>query len=185
MTSDNSSAAEPVAYRDTPCRRLQQLMPGDLPPLGAHLVTPWCGFAHHGIHVGDGQVIQYGALMYDLIRKPVEEVSLDSFSSGRPIFVVRHDDECLEATLVIQRARSRLGEKHYRLFSNNCEHFAEWCLHDVSRSFQAELALGYPRLVRERIEGGLLGFFRRVFSFFRPPRAATRARVENHSEPRE
>ena len=185
MTSDNSFSAEPVAYRDTPCRRLHQLTPGELPPPGAHLVTPWCGFAHHGIHVGNGQVIQYGALMYDLIRKPVEEVSLDSFSSGRPIFVVRHDDECLEATLVIERARSRLGEKHYRLFSNNCEHFVEWCLHDVSRSFQAELALAYPRLVRDRIENGLLGFIRRVLSFFRPLRTPARARVENQPESRE
>jgi hypothetical protein len=80
----------------------------------------------------------------------------------------------------------RLGEKRYRLFSNNCEHFVEWCLHDVSRSFQAELALAYPRMVGERIEGAVLGFFRRVLALFRPAfRAEARARVEDHSKPRE
>ena len=50
--------------------------PGEMPPLGAHLITPWLGYTHHGIYVGDGKVVHYGALMYDLIRKPVEEVSL-------------------------------------------------------------------------------------------------------------
>ena len=102
------------------------------------------------------------------------------------MFVVQHAEECFEATIVIERARSRLGEKRYRLFSNNCEHFVEWCLHDVSRSFQAETALAYPRMVGERIENGLLGFFRRVLSIFRPAlRAPARARVENRSEPRD
>jgi hypothetical protein len=62
----------------------------------------------------------------------------------------------------VQRARSRLGEKRYRLFTNNCEHFAEWCLHDVGRSFQAETALAYPRQLGERIEGAILGFLRRL-----------------------
>ena len=28
---------------------------------------------------------------------------------------------------VIDRARSRLGEREYDLTSNNCEHFAKWC----------------------------------------------------------
>ena len=31
-------------------------------PLGAHLVTPRCGYTHHGIHVGDGQVVHYMGL---------------------------------------------------------------------------------------------------------------------------
>ena len=79
MTPDNPPAPEPVAYRDTPARHLQHLAPGSIPPAGAHLVTPAYGFAHHGIHVGNGMVIQYGALMYDIIRKPVEEVSIERF----------------------------------------------------------------------------------------------------------
>jgi hypothetical protein len=186
MTSETFSAPEPVAYRTTPVRRLQQLAPGAIPPVGAHLVTPAFGFAHHGIYVGSGRVIHYGALMYDIIRKPVEEVTFESFAENRPVFVVQHEDECLEAALVIQRARSRLGEDRYRLFKNNCEHFVEWCLHDVSRSFQAETALAYPRMVGERIEAGMLGFFRKILAMFRPAlRVPARAWVKNHSEPRD
>ena len=160
----------PVAYRQAPTRRLQQLTSAVEPELGAHLITPWFGFAHHGIYVGDGRVIQYGALMFNLIRRPVEEVSLARFSGGDIVYVVQHTEECLAAGEVVQRARSRLGEKHYRLFTNNCEHFVEWCLHDLSRSFQAETALAFPRLLSERIEAAILGFVRRILVVRTPAR---------------
>ena len=154
-----------------PRREIRPLAPGEMPERGAHLVTPWMGFAHHGIYAGDGRVVHYGALMYDIIRKPVEEVSFEQFAEGRPVFVVRHGEECFHPDEVIRRARSRLGEKRYRLFSNNCEHFVEWCLHDVARSFQAETALAFPRMLGERIEAALLRVLRRLFAP-RPPRTA-------------
>lgn len=134
-----------------PRRCVRALAPGETPPLGAHLVTPWHGYTHHGIHVGDGNVVHYGALMYDLIRKPVEEVSMAAFAEGRPVFVVTHCEGSFDADEVVRRARSRLGEKKYRLLSNNCEHFVEWCLHDKHRSFQVEVALQFPRWFGERI----------------------------------
>jgi len=39
---------------------------------------------------------------------------------------------------IVRRARSRIGEDDYRLLTNNCEHFCNWCLHGVSRSAQVE-----------------------------------------------
>jgi hypothetical protein len=42
---------------------------------------------------------------------------------------------------VIQRARSRVGEDCYRLLTNNCEHFCEWCLRGEHRSYQVEALL--------------------------------------------
>ena len=146
------------------------------------MVTPWMGYTHHGIYAGDGKVIHYGALMYDLIRKPVEEVSLDAFAEGRPIYVVAHADAAFEPAEVIRRARSRLGEKRYRLLSNNCEHFVEWCMHDMARSFQAETALAYPRLVGERIEQLLLGFLRRLLHWRPAARLRAAARVKSARE---
>jgi len=146
-----------------PRRRVRALEPGEQPTRGAHLVTPWLGFAHHGLYVGEGRVVHYGALMYDIVRKPVEEVTLECFAGGRPIFIVEHGEACLDTEEVIRRALSRLGEKRYRLFTNNCEHFVEWCLHDVARSFQAETALAFPRLLGERIEAAFIRLVRRVF----------------------
>ena len=157
-----------------PRRAVRALEPGEMPEPGAHLVTPWLGFAHHGIYAGDGRVVHYGALMYDIIRKPVEEVSLEAFAEGRPVFLIQHTEVCFEAAEIVRRARSRLGEKRYRLLTNNCEHFVEWCLHDLPRSFQAETALAYPRLVGERIERALFGLLRRLFTF----RPLARARLQ-------
>ncbi len=151
-------------------RRVHALAPGQLPPVGAHLMTPWLGFTHHGIHAGEGKVIHYGALMYDIIRKPVEEVTLEVFAEGRPVYVIEHTEVCFEASEVIRRARSRLGEKRYKLLSNNCEHFVEWCLHDLPRSFQAETAMAYPRLMGERIERAVARLLRRLFTIPRPSR---------------
>jgi len=141
-----------------PQRLVKALNPGELPPPGAHLITPWLGYTHHGLYVGDGKVIQYGALKYDFIRKPVEEVTIGSFAEGRAVFVVTHAQECFDARKAIDRARSRLGEKQYRLLSNNCEHFVEWCLHDEHRSFEVETALNFPRWFGERILAAALRF---------------------------
>jgi hypothetical protein len=146
-----------------PRRRVRALAPGETPRRGAHLVTPWLGFAHHGLYIGEGKVVHYGALLYDIVRKPVEAVTLEQFAGGRPIFIVEHGEACLDTEEVIRRALSRLGEKRYRLFTNNCEHFVEWCLHDVARSFQAETALAFPRLLGERIEATLVRWARRLF----------------------
>jgi hypothetical protein len=166
MSSDSIPALEPRSnYINprVPHRKVRTLAPGEVPECGAHLVTPWLGFAHHGLYIGDGKVVHYGALLYDILRRPVEEVTLEGFASGREIFVVEHGETCFDTDEVIRRARSRLGENRYRLFSNNCEHFVEWCLHDVARSFQAETALAFPRLLGERIEATLIRMARRLF----------------------
>ena len=153
-----------------PQRKARLLEQDDVPALGAHLVTPWMGYAHHGIYVGEGKVVHYGALMYDIIRRPVEEVSLQCFSGGRPVFVIEHAEGCLDAAEVVTRARSRLGENKYRLLTNNCEHFCEWALHGVARSFQAETSLAFPRLVGERLQGALLRCVQKLFGLRRPAR---------------
>ena len=159
----------------SPDRAARLLETHEEPALGAHLVTPWMGYSHHGIYAGDGRVIHYGALMYDIIRKPVEEVTLAAFAEDRPIFVVLHTEPTLPAEEVIRRARSRLGEKKYRLLTNNCEHFCEWALHDVARSFQVEMSLAFPRLMGERIQMALVRIAHRLF--VRPARRKAPARI--------
>ena len=115
--------------------------------MGAHLVTPRRGYAHHGIYVGDGKIVHYGALAHYLHRGPVEEVSLAHFTHGHPAFVRTGECPRFDGAEVIRRARSRLGEDRYHLLSNNCEHFCEWCLHGQHRSYQVEEMLARPRRV--------------------------------------
>ena len=51
------------------------------------------------------------------------------------VYVVKHS-RCLDPETVVSRAKSRLGERKYNPFTNNCEHFALWCKTDISSSEQ-------------------------------------------------
>jgi len=121
------------------------LVPDEEPSPGAHLLTPRLGFAHHGIYVGGGNVVHYGGLAHYLPGGPVEEVSLESFMHGHTLWVRPHEAVRFDSAEVIRRARSRVGEDCYRLLSNNCEHFCEWCLHGEHRSYQVDKVLVLPR----------------------------------------
>ena len=125
-----------------PVRRLAD---GELPPLGAHLVTPRRGYVHHGIHVGAGRVVHYSARACALIRRPVEDVSISVFARGRDIWIREPAPGSREATEIVCRARSRLGENRYRLLTNNCEHFCEWCVRGQHRSTQVQAILEVPK----------------------------------------
>jgi hypothetical protein len=108
------------------------------PPLGAHLVARRFGYLHHGIYVGAGRVVQYSAGALSLIRRPVEEVSLACFCGSRVVWIRAHAPDSYQPAEIVRRARSRLGEDRYRLLSNNCEHFCEWCARGQHRSTQVE-----------------------------------------------
>lgn len=126
-------------HRDRPRLPCDQTLDPELePPLGAHLVTPRRGYTHHGIYVGQGRVVQYGGLCRGLSRGAVEEVSLSRFSQGRPIWLRREESRWSNRDEVARRARSRLGENRYNLFTNNCEHFCQWCVRGEHRSYQVD-----------------------------------------------
>src|SRR5262245_47490233 len=97
-------------------------------PIGAHLLTPRRGYTHHGIYVGNGKVVHYAGLYRALSRGPIEEVSLEEFADGQAVHVKPGAAALYSAATIVERARSRLGEDRYRITTNNCEHFCEWCL---------------------------------------------------------
>jgi hypothetical protein len=119
-------------------------------PLGSHVVTPRRGYLHHGIYVGDGGVVHYAGLANGLLRGSVEETSLAGFGRGHPIWIKSDAPSTFEPREVIRRARSRVGEDSYRLFTNNCEHFCEWCLRGEPRSYQVEAWLVRPGRALQR-----------------------------------
>jgi hypothetical protein len=112
--------------------------------LGSHVVTPRLGYVHHGIYVGDRMVVHYAGFAHGLRREPVEEISLARFSGGHPVHVRSVAPLEFDPREVIRRARSRVGEDDYRLLTNNCEHFCEWCLYGEHRSYQVEEWLARP-----------------------------------------
>ena len=132
------------ADRDMPpdgCREL---------PLAAHLVTPRGAYVHHGIYVGNGRVVHHGGLVRGLRAGPIEAVSLQEFTQGRPLWLVFESSPYLSSAEIVQRALSRLGEGRYHVLTNNCEHFCEWCVWGEHRSDQVDRWLSWPLRVLER-----------------------------------
>ena len=113
-------------------------------PLGAHLTTSRRGYTHHGVYVGGGWVVHYSGFSAFWQCGPVEEITLSRFTAGRAVRVVHHSRSVFSPEEIVRRARSRLGENDYRLLSNNCEHFCNWCLDGVSHSAQVERPLVLP-----------------------------------------
>jgi hypothetical protein len=107
-------------------------------PLGTHLTSPRRGYVHHGIYAGDGRVIHYAGFHRAFRRGPVEETSLEQFARGRSVQAVPGSAAQFGGAEVVTRARARLGEDRYRVWTNNCEHFVHWCLSGTSRSTQVE-----------------------------------------------
>ncbi|WP_088278353.1 lecithin retinol acyltransferase family protein [Ideonella sp. A 288] len=105
---------------------------------GAHLTTRRRGYVHHGLYAGDGRVIHYAGLHRFVRRGPVEEVSLERFARGRGWQVKAWTAPAFPGPAAVERARSRIGEDRYRLWTNNCEHFVEWALGGTPRSAQVE-----------------------------------------------
>jgi hypothetical protein len=115
--------------------------------LGSHLVTPRRGYLHHGIYVGARKVVHYSGFTHGLRRGPVEEVPFAHFACGQRVWVRSDAPSDFDVREVICRARSRVGEDRYRLLTNNCEHFCEWCLRGEHRSYQVEALLAGPARV--------------------------------------
>jgi hypothetical protein len=103
---------------------------------GARLIVSRRGYNHHGIYSGDGRVIHYAGGVRNR-RGRIEEVSLQDFLRNHPVYACRAPDS-LHAEEIVRRARSRLGECRYDLFTNNCEHFCNWCQLGEPRSQQIE-----------------------------------------------
>lgn len=69
----------------------------------------------------------------------VIRTSITAFGAGNQYFVKPYG-YCDPDDVVIQRAKSRLGESEYSLLFNNCEHFATWCKTGLQHSEQVRNA---------------------------------------------
>lgn len=109
----------------------------------ASIGVPWPEYKHFGIYIGDYQVIHFSGSKgheTDVALADIIQTSLRQFLKG-DFLLIQADSEIAEydntlkpfpADVIIQRAKTELG-KHkgdYNLFTNNCEHFANWCRYD-------------------------------------------------------
>jgi hypothetical protein len=87
--------------------------------LADHLIAKRIGYTHHGLYIGNNQVIHYS-------EGEVRIDSLEDFKKDCEMGVV-DSVATYSKEEIISRAYSRLGEKRYNLVFNNCEHFVNWC----------------------------------------------------------
>lgn len=108
--------------------------------IGSHLKVARMGYSHHGIYLGNGYVIHYAGLCEGLKSAPIEITTLDTFQGkAKKIEVVSYEGiKCFSPEKIIERAMSRLGEDSYHLVTNNCEHFASWCITGLAESKQVK-----------------------------------------------
>ncbi|WP_053213767.1 lecithin retinol acyltransferase family protein [Pseudomonas sp. Q12-87] len=113
-------------------------------PIGAHLISPRGFYLHHGIYLGGHDVAHYSGFSGSLRSGPIEVTDLEHFANGKPIWMLPEQGQysCDE---IAQRARSRLGENRYRILSNNCEHFCNWCVSGKNYSLQVNAYFKRPR----------------------------------------
>ena len=122
------------------------------PAAGDHLVSRRTGYSHHGLYIGGGRVIHYAGFCTGWQRGKVELTSLPDFESGRGWAVRPYARRAFTRAESIGRAQSRIGEDHYCLVANNCEHFVAWCINGDHNSFQ--VTAGAYTLKATAVAGG-------------------------------
>lgn len=119
----------------------------------------FCGvpYQHHGIDLGDGTVVHFGEPqsvsevrngVFTTEHFRIHRISREAFIQSATVqcaqqggvYVVKHRSR-LQAEAIRERALERIGQGEYALLTNNCEHFATWCVTGESDSRQVTHAV--------------------------------------------
>ena len=103
-------------------------------PIGANIRVPsgW-GPYHYGIVAEPVSGTQ--TVVHNTKGKGVQHTTLEEFSGGQIIEIVRAPQSFRDVNIILRRAKSQIG-KPYDLFSANCEHFVNWVIEETPRSEQ-------------------------------------------------
>lgn len=110
------------------------------PIRGAHIYVERVLITHHGIDCGDGTVIDFAGRGGGKGTACIRRVTLAEFAQGALVKTCAYGSCCYSPEVVVARAASMIGRSGYDLFSNNCEHFATWCVTGEHSSAQVEAA---------------------------------------------
>jgi len=102
-----------------------------------HIVWHRSGYDHHAIV----EYVDYGSGTAHVIEYGKKEVERRETGEMSKLYVIPYGTQDDDDT-VLARARSRLGERNYNVFSNNCEHFATWCKTGSEHSQQVWECIG-------------------------------------------
>jgi HRAS-like suppressor 3 len=147
-----------------------QYLPIDSNIYGQHLrVQRDLGYYHHGIGIDNQLVVHYGDPSGGTSKSNamVHATTFQEFSQGRYVEIVNYNDNNRQPLIVARnRAIATIGQNGYDLISNNCEHFATWCVSgfklskqvkEIEKSFSSGLKIGLSALLIGAFIGGAIG----------------------------
>ena len=96
--------------------------------IGDHICRDRILYVHHGIYVGNGEVIHFAPRKFKVLHICVHAVALEKFMRGRNVYRVSTSGNGYSGNVIAERARQRLNDyEPFNLAFNNCEHFVRWC----------------------------------------------------------
>ena len=112
---------------------------------GAHIRVQVDSVYHHGIYIGDNKVVQFGLPMsiyqdpntIKIMESPIEDFLNGGFLEVR-IYDKKEKKSKNKDSDIVKIALSKVGEGNYNLLTNNCEHFANYCVFGKKTSSQVD-----------------------------------------------
>lgn len=95
---------------------------------GDHLHASRPAYHHDGIDLGDGRVVHLAADEGGPKATACVRISTFEEFAGDGTVMVRQYAGDRDPDAIVERALSRVGRSGYDLVTNNCEHFARWCV---------------------------------------------------------
>src|SRR5918992_1552874 len=155
---------------------------------GDHLEVNRGGFYHHGIDLGNGEVVHFtGEPLFGKADASVEREPITKLARRGTARLVAYPGSTLhpDHTCLIALGHWQARKKGYRLFTNNCEHLATYCKVGYASSSQVKtffetnsrrlshaILMAYPEAIVAALTGDLivrLGKFvtRTVYEYIR------------------
>ncbi len=99
---------------------------------------------HFGVYVGDSKVIHFSSGTSNEMNPLTADIicsSLEEFTKGDHTIVDLKERSAFTKEEIVSRAKKMLGSQlgSYDPFTNNCEHFANWCKNGRAVSHQSEV----------------------------------------------
>lgn len=116
---------------------------------GDHLISPRAGYSHHGLYLGNNQVIHYTGFSHGRHHGVIAITSLAQFCQGESFTVQTYPFRLYSHDESADRACLRLGEDWYDVLLNNCEHFVTWCVLGIHSSHQVNQLIANVALTRK------------------------------------
>lgn len=136
MSKRSRYRLSPLSQSD--CKKGDHLYVHRFHKKAVQLILRWKGYTHHGIYIGNGEVVEFSGFASSYGKGPIRIVDLEKFSDGFPIYRWNYDSyrgKLYSSDEIVVRAQSQIGMRDYNVVAKNCENFANWCVtgHSICR----------------------------------------------------